>query len=347
MRVSSEVCIEGIISTDMKKCPPRLFTVPLTTIRQNNSGVLLEIISQNPRISRTELSHISGFSPSLVTKICSDLMDRNLIREIGIGHSSGGRRPVYIELNHEAYYVGCVHTSLASSSVALCDCCGSIRKYCRLANQAPILSAESLSEIADKLCIDSNDSCRAIGITFEDLLFHEAENYQLYSTKKDQPFLAIRSSVAALIGLNKYIYKERYQDCAYIRIGPKIYGAVLSSGVPLTGSGNQIGSNWYKLDIAQEIVAALQRGDDLFGARLIIELGKFVQQLYDVDLVVLDLFDRSLSDEFRNCVKEHMLQAANINFDLLPYPTLVHRGMAFMLSNLIGSRTGSLQIKSQ
>ena len=79
------------------------------SVRPSNTAIILEIIRQNPRVSRKELSQITGLSPALVTKICADLLNREMIREVGIGHSSGGRRPIYIELNHEAFYLMCFY----------------------------------------------------------------------------------------------------------------------------------------------------------------------------------------------------------------------------------------------
>lgn len=80
-------------------------TVDSTHMRTMNSSILLKMIWQKQDISRATISRITGMSRSTVSAIVAELMDRGLVSELGIGHSSGGRRPVMLSLNADAYSI--------------------------------------------------------------------------------------------------------------------------------------------------------------------------------------------------------------------------------------------------
>ncbi len=307
---------------------------------RNSSAVILDIIRQNPRISRKELAHISGFSPALVTKLCADLLRRNLIREVGIGHSSGGRRPIYIELNHEAFSVVCVHTCGGVSSLAVCDCCGNVREYRRMSEGDPVLTPEALERVGEQIRREGIDWL-ALGLAVEDLLYEEslAERFHRYFAGAGYPVLVQRASFAALWGMNKYIYHERYQNCCYLHLGPSIYGAVLSNGQPLLGASGLLGCGWRQLPAVRSLEETLRGTREISCSAIcsrVLRLSGMLRLLFDVDLVVLDLSDPTLPLRLADRLQAMSLEEEGYDLDTLPYPSLFHRGVASMLSNLIG-----------
>ena len=307
---------------------------------RNSSGIILDIIRQNPRISRKELAHISGFSSALVTKICAELLRQDLIREVGIGHSSGGRRPIYIELNHEAFSVACIHTSAATTSLAICDCCGNVREYRVLTPNIPILTPEAMDEVM-RHCGEHKTDWKGVGLAVEDMLYTEelAIDFYKYFGNAGYPVLVQRSSFAGLWGLNKYIYHERYQDCCYLRLGTAVYGAILSGGRPLAGGSRRLGCTWRQLPMIEELEQHLKnygRENQADVCGQILRLSKMLRLMFDVDLVVLDLFDPILPKDLTIELRTQILEEKQGNLDVLPYRSLFHRGLADMLSNHIG-----------
>lgn len=61
------------------------------------------IKSQGP-LSRAEISQRSGLNKGTVSSLVKELMDEELVYEIGQGESSGGRRPVLLLFNEKAGY---------------------------------------------------------------------------------------------------------------------------------------------------------------------------------------------------------------------------------------------------
>lgn len=55
-------------------------------------------------MSRTELTQCTKLSPTTISSITSELIDRGLVVDLGIGESSGGRRLVILVINPEARY---------------------------------------------------------------------------------------------------------------------------------------------------------------------------------------------------------------------------------------------------
>ena len=86
-------------------------TVTLTTrgafrksdMREANERLLLNIILQNPEISRSDVARLTGFSPSSITLIVNRMIRRGWVREErGNGGAGLGRRPGALRLKPQA-----------------------------------------------------------------------------------------------------------------------------------------------------------------------------------------------------------------------------------------------------
>lgn len=71
---------------------------------QNKSQVLNAIRDKGP-ISRIELTRETGISAPTVTRIVKSLMNSHLVKNLGLGNSSGGRPPVILEFDPDSSYV--------------------------------------------------------------------------------------------------------------------------------------------------------------------------------------------------------------------------------------------------
>ena len=77
----------------------------LSLMRELNERIVLSLLRQAGPISRAELARRSNLSRSTVSSIIASLLASDLVRETGIGDSSGGRRPIMIEFNYQSGYV--------------------------------------------------------------------------------------------------------------------------------------------------------------------------------------------------------------------------------------------------
>ncbi|KHC93418.1 XylR family transcriptional regulator [Thermotoga sp. Mc24] len=69
-----------------------------------NKKSILKVIHENHPISRSDISEITGLTPSSVTRLTKELIDEGYIREIGtMGKNSPGRRRILLDLRKNAF----------------------------------------------------------------------------------------------------------------------------------------------------------------------------------------------------------------------------------------------------
>lgn len=79
-------------------------TGDLTLIKKINTSIVLEAVLKNAPLSRAQISELTGLNKATVSNLVQDLIDSDLIIEIGPGESSGGRKPVMLLFNGQAGY---------------------------------------------------------------------------------------------------------------------------------------------------------------------------------------------------------------------------------------------------
>lgn len=74
------------------------------SVREYNETLVLSTIIHNPEISRASISQLTGLNKASTSEIVKKFIEDGLINEIGIGSStsSGGRKPIQLEMNGEA-----------------------------------------------------------------------------------------------------------------------------------------------------------------------------------------------------------------------------------------------------
>ncbi|MED5020847.1 winged helix-turn-helix domain-containing protein, partial [Paenibacillus chibensis] len=74
-------------------------------VKQMNREGILHQLRQEPRLSRAELAAKTSLSRPCVSSLVEEMIQEGLIREVGTGASKGGRRPILLEYNVQAYAV--------------------------------------------------------------------------------------------------------------------------------------------------------------------------------------------------------------------------------------------------
>ncbi len=73
-------------------------------IKNINKGLVLKAIEEHSPISRADIGKIIGLTPPTVSAIVKNLIERNIVQEIGKGNSSGGKKPILLQLNPETAF---------------------------------------------------------------------------------------------------------------------------------------------------------------------------------------------------------------------------------------------------
>ena len=92
-----------------------------TLIRTMNRSLVLNLIHGRGPLSRTEIARSSGLGNATVSEISSELVATGLVEEVGEGESTGGRRPLLLQLNPNAGYVVGIKVMEQTITCALAD----------------------------------------------------------------------------------------------------------------------------------------------------------------------------------------------------------------------------------
>lgn len=95
-------------------------------IRDLNVATVAATIRRHEPIPRVELAERTELSRSTITTIINLLLEQDLVREVGEAESTGGRRPVLLELAAGARLVLSVRLGPRAVTMGLCDLRGSI-----------------------------------------------------------------------------------------------------------------------------------------------------------------------------------------------------------------------------
>lgn len=90
---------------------------------------VLRLIWRAQQISRAEIARQMGLSRSTVSEIVATLLDTELVAQIGVGPSSGGRRPIVLEFQDDACVILGVEMGATHVSVALTDLRGHVQAW--------------------------------------------------------------------------------------------------------------------------------------------------------------------------------------------------------------------------
>lgn len=100
----------------------------LNSLSDLNIMRILRLVWKRKKVSRVEIASALKMDKSTVTKIISELTEKNLAREAEAGSSGpqGGRKPIFLEINASYACVGGIEISPERMYVCLEDFCGTI-----------------------------------------------------------------------------------------------------------------------------------------------------------------------------------------------------------------------------
>jgi hypothetical protein len=98
-----------------------------TMVREINLSTVLRYLQEGAPLSRAGLASLTGLNKTTVSSLAEELLDRELIHEVGLDISGGGRPATLLELNPEAGCIIGVALGVDFISVVLTDFAGQIR----------------------------------------------------------------------------------------------------------------------------------------------------------------------------------------------------------------------------
>lgn len=91
---------------------------------------VMRALRRQGRISRTEISHITGWSKAKASQEIRSLVDKGYLVEVGEGVSKGGRKPRLLRINDQLGYIAGIDIGATSLDIALADVTGLVLQQC-------------------------------------------------------------------------------------------------------------------------------------------------------------------------------------------------------------------------
>jgi N-acetylglucosamine repressor len=94
--------------------------------KRRNIIEVLRVLQRKRPVSRAEIARLSNLTPATVSRVVAELRRLGIVREQGPGVSMGGRRPILIEFNPDAFYLAGVDLGITKTICVVIDLHGNI-----------------------------------------------------------------------------------------------------------------------------------------------------------------------------------------------------------------------------
>ncbi|MBS4197409.1 ROK family transcriptional regulator [Lederbergia citri] len=183
-------------------------TGDLQLIKELNKSIILDIIRKNGPISRAEIAKKINISPTTVTSAVSDLIRDSLVIEGGTGESSGGRKPILVQLNPDVCFLIGVAIDASKITIAELNLNAKVKRkeVHTLKDTEDLDLSNELIEMINvffKKCKNLND-CLGISITIQGIVNSE-QGMVAYNPKLKINNLPLKSAIEAAFKIPTYI----------------------------------------------------------------------------------------------------------------------------------------------
>lgn len=230
----------------------------LKDVKINNTAQVLKCILKQEQISRIEIAERTNLSPSTVTQAVSHLLEKGVIEEVRTGKSTGGRKPILLEICPECGRIITVEVKrngIMAESYELDGSCNTREILCgyMLTGNRLLDAIAAFVEKNKKFAAEKNTKIIGIGLLCQD----DIPAYDLmteFSTSLSSDLIRLDIALATRCNvpvrmelLNRYsldFYLKAEdascEDYAYVNIGERITASFVIHKTPVQSPNGQI-----------------------------------------------------------------------------------------------------------
>jgi predicted NBD/HSP70 family sugar kinase len=145
-----------------------LFTADVSSIREHNLSLVLNLIRQAGSISRADIVRTTRLSATTVSALANVVLDSGFVHESGAGESSGGRPPILLQFDYAFRHVLGIDMGATHLTAVVMDLQGCVvaRRFCKFdvlhdANGATAAMRELAAEV---MAVAGLDAGRVLGL---------------------------------------------------------------------------------------------------------------------------------------------------------------------------------------
>ncbi len=226
--------------------------------KEHNRNLVLKTIFEHDQISRAQIARVTSLTRTTVSDIVADLLEMELVNEVGVGSSAVGKSPILLSLAEDSRYLIGLNLAYNRFSGAIVNLRGKIREIVSL----PVSvtdhekSLEVVYKILDQLVkaayrpmvgigigtpglVDTRDGVVVSAVNLDWVNFPLA---QLLRERYHVPVFILNDSQAAAIG--EYTYGTDHKDdhnLIVINIQHGIGSGIIINGQLFQGDGGSAG----------------------------------------------------------------------------------------------------------
>ncbi|HPU75930.1 MAG TPA: ROK family protein [Bacillota bacterium] len=118
-------------------------------LKSINVLAALNVIRGTSGLSRADIARATGLTPATVSSVVSILVSAGIVRETGYGESSGGRPPLLLEFNPDAFYIAGVDLGVSKVITVVTNLEGEVVSRARLEIDAQAGPEAIISRLLD------------------------------------------------------------------------------------------------------------------------------------------------------------------------------------------------------
>ena len=227
--------------------------------KEHNTHLVLDTIFQHKSISRAEIARITRLTRTTVSDIVSELIGENLVSEVGVGSSIGGKNPILLSLVEDSRFLIGLDLAYNEFRGALINLRGQIRELISVPIDDDCTGEEALTvvfTILDQLIHSHPQSLIGIGIGTPGLInspqgvvvnavnldWKDLPLARLVSERHALPVYVLNDSQAAAIG--EYTYgggSKADSNLVVINVRRGIGAGIIINGQIFQGDGGGAG----------------------------------------------------------------------------------------------------------
>ncbi len=174
--------------------------------RKINAALLLDLIRKQTTISRADLAKMTGIRATSVSAIVQQLLEQNLVREVGLGKSTGGRQPSLLELNPGGIYAIGIEISDTGINAVLVNFLGTVlqKVHKTIRNTDVNTIAEQIKNITGEISRKSSialEEIAGIGIALPGIISKD-EGHVILSGPLNWQNVSLKEIIQRKTGLN-------------------------------------------------------------------------------------------------------------------------------------------------
>lgn len=224
-------------------------------VKKINKAIVLDTIIKNSPLSRAQLSDMTGLNKGTVSTLVNELIGEQLVYEIGLGRSSGGRKPVMLVFNKSAGYAIGIDLGVHYILAVLTDLDGQIvaEKQIELEAHDTASALDALIDTAQALTAQAPPSPYGIigagvgvaGIVDDagvvlfapNLEWEQVELRRMLSDKLGIPVTIDNEANAGALGEMQYGAAKETSDIVYLSVGTGIGAGIVIGKQLMKGAG--------------------------------------------------------------------------------------------------------------